>query len=251
MNAVAPVDPDAAHRAAARRVAQRFRPRSYARGYAGSKLRLDPVYRAIAESLDGTTLPLLDVGCGMGLLGLYLHERGLCHGYLGVDIDPRKLREGNAALADGPPSLHLAAGDAATMPPHHGHVAMLDVLHYLPFEGQSRALQQAAERIAPDGVLLIRTCLADRSWRFRATQAEEWLLHAAGWMRRDGTRYIPVRERLETPLRDAGLDVASRPLWGMTPFNSYLFVARRQPERQRATGASVADDPTPPTESPP
>ena len=227
MIVAAPADPDAAHRAAARRVAQRFRRRSYARGYAGSKLRLDPVYRAAAESFAGAPLALLDIGCGMGLLGLYLHERGICDAYLGVDIDPRKLREGKAALAAGPSSLRLDAGDATRMPPHRGHVALLDVLHYLPFESQAHALREAAERVAAGGALVIRTCLADGSWRFRATQAEEWLLHAAGWMRRDGTRFIPRREQVEAPLRDAGLAVASRPLWGATPFNSYLFVAKR------------------------
>lgn len=227
MKATAPADRDAAHRAAARRVAHRFKPHSYARGYAGSKLRLDPVYRVAAESLAGTPLPLLDIGCGMGLLGLYLHERGLCDDYLGLDIDPRKLHAGAAALAGAPASLRLGRGDAADMPPHHGHVALLDVLHYMPLDAQAHALRQAAGRVAPCGALLIRTCLADHGWRFRATQAEEWLLHACGWMRRDGTRSIPQRAHVEGALRKTGLAFTSRPLWGITPFNSHLFIARR------------------------
>lgn len=217
----------ATHRHAIHCVTLRFRPRSYARGYTRCKLRLDPAYGAIADALGDSRLPLLDIGCGMGLLGLYLHERGLCPDYLGVDIDPRKLRDGIAAIGAASATLRLREGDAARLPAHNGHVVLLDVLHYLSPAVQEGALRGAAARVAPGGLLLVRTCLADRSWRHRATVAEEWLLHASGWMRSDGTRNMPRREQVELALRREGFKVTSRPLWGLTPFNSHLFVAGR------------------------
>ena len=39
--------------------------------------------------------------------------------------------------------------------------------------------------------------------------------------------HFPDRAEVEAPLRDAGLGVDVRPLWGDTPFNSFLLVARR------------------------
>lgn len=216
------------HAHAAHRAAQRFRRHSFAWGYSHIKMRTDPAYAAVAEALGDRELPVLDVGCGMGLLGLYLCERRLCHGYLGIDRDARKVRDGAAACAPHASMMRLCEGDAGALPEHHGHVAMLDVLHYMQPCRQAEALAQAMSRVCDGGALVIRTCLRDDSMRYHATRAEEWLLHASGWMRSSGARNIPSRQQIETPLRDAGFVVAVRPLWGHTPFNSYLFVARHR-----------------------
>ena len=51
--------------------------------------------------------------------------------------------------------------------------------------------------------------LRDRSWRFRATVVEEFLLHATRWMR-SPARHYPLREEIEQPLRAAGWEVERR-----------------------------------------
>ncbi|MEO6969003.1 MAG: class I SAM-dependent methyltransferase [Rhodanobacteraceae bacterium] len=215
------------HNAAMGRIARRFPRFSFARGYVRFKLPTDPVYRAVERLLQGTDQPLLDIGCGMGLLGLYLCERGGNVVYLGVDRDARKLRAGRAASAHLAGLLNFQESDANALPAHRGDVAILDVLHYMPPEHQANLLNDAAERVSDEGVLLIRTCIRDDSWRYRLTVIEEWLLHASGWMHASGTRHIPTREQIAAPLRAAGFDVELRPLWGRTPFNSWLCVARR------------------------
>lgn len=216
------------HGAAMRRIACRFPRFSFTRGYVRFKLPTDPVYRAVELLLQDTRQPLLDIGCGMGLLGLYLCERGGDIVYLGVDRDARKLRAGRAASAQllaG--SMSFQETDANALPAHRGDVAILDVLHYMDLSRQADLLSDAAQRVSDEGVLLIRTCLRDDSWRYRLTVIEEWLLHASGWMHASGTRNIPTREQIAAPLRAAGFDVELRPLWGRTPFNSWLCVARR------------------------
>jgi hypothetical protein len=74
-------------------------------------------------------------------------------------------------------------------------------------------------------MLVIRNVLRDRSWRFRATVLEERFSRALGWMR-CATGHFPARDEIESPLREAGFDVRVKPLWGRTPFNSWLIVAR-------------------------
>jgi O-methyltransferase involved in polyketide biosynthesis len=103
---------------------------------------------------------------------------------------------------------------------------LIDVLHYLERDDQQTLLREAAARVAPGAALIVRSVLRDRGWRFRATVAEEFLLHAARWMR-SPARHYPSREEIEGPLRAAGLDADMRPLWGSTPFNSFVVVARR------------------------
>lgn len=197
------------------------------RGYVRGKLAGDPVYAATAALVAGTTLPLLDIGCGIGLLGLYLHALGHAQPYLGVDHDPRKIAAGQQAVqrAGLDTLMSLRHLDVAELPPMYGHVALLDVLHYLPAARQSPLLQEAARHLAPEGCLIIRNVLREPNWRFHATRVEEFFLRTSGWIP-GGAQHYPSAEELRVPLQDAGLDVRIEPLRGRTPFNSYLVVAR-------------------------
>lgn len=209
--------------AIARRVATRFS-RPWHRDYARAKVRTDPAYAATAAAIDQQA-PLLDIGCGIGLLGFYLRERGWTPDYLGVDFDTRKIASARAASRDGE-RIAFDDGHAQSLPDFAGNVALLDVLHYLGRDEQEALLREAAGRVSPGACLIVRSVLRDRSWRFRATVVEEWFIHAMRWMR-SAARHYPTREEIEQPLRDAGLDVDVQPLWGKTPFNSFVAIARR------------------------
>jgi 2-polyprenyl-3-methyl-5-hydroxy-6-metoxy-1,4-benzoquinol methylase len=200
-----------------------FNRRQYVRG----KLASDPVYAAVAQLIEeAPPFPLLDVGCGMGLLGHYLHGCGVLHGYIGIDHDERKIaaaRHAARAIGD---TLDLRCADVGDLPDFRGHVCLLDVLHYLPAARQPALLAQLAGHVAPGAQLMIRNVLRERHWRFHATVIEEHVLHATGWMR-VGADHYPSADEVVTPLHEAGLATTVRPLWGRTPFNSYLIVARR------------------------
>lgn len=221
-----PASPEPARRELARRIAARLR-WPWHRDYARAKLRFDPAYAAVADLVAGGTTAVLDVGCGFGLLGFYLRERGFRGAYRGVDFDAPKITEARRIALGHRIDLVFDDGDANALPPFAGHVVLLDVLHYLPAADQQALLREAAARVAPGALLIVRNVLRDRSWRFRATVCEEWLAHAVRWMR-SPPRHFPARAEIEEPLRAAGLDIDVRPLWGSTPFNSFAIVARRQ-----------------------
>lgn len=191
------------------------------------KLANDPVYAATVRLIGDSMLPLLDIGCGIGLLGQYLHAIGTRTDYTGVDHDPRKIRTAQAAArhAGAQDRMHLACTDATTLPPLRGNVALLDVLHYLGAEHQRRLLQAAARHLAPHGMLVIRNVLREPNWRFHATRAEEFFLRRSGWIP-GGVQHYPSAGELRVALENAGLDVCISPLRGRTPYNSYLLVAR-------------------------
>jgi hypothetical protein len=100
------------------------------------------------------------------------------------------------------------------------------VLHYLDDEGQRQALERVATAVAPGGVALIRTTLREGGWRFAMTRLEESLIHFCRWIPFDGSNF-PTREKVCAPFREAGFAEDVRPMWGWTPFNSYLFTFRR------------------------
>lgn len=210
------------------RIASRFSTRGD-RFYVHGKLATDPVYAACAAAIAGRPLPLLDIGCGLGLLGHYLHACGALDGYVGLDRDPRKIamgREaaGRAGLAG---TLTLHQSDAVSPQPMRGHVALLDVLHYLPRDRQAQVLGYAVDHLAEDGVLVLRNVIRDGSWRYRATVLEEKFIKAVGWIP-GGAQYFPTEDDIREVLEPRGIQVQLRPLFGRTPYNSWLLTASRR-----------------------
>jgi 2-polyprenyl-3-methyl-5-hydroxy-6-metoxy-1,4-benzoquinol methylase len=196
--------------------------------YVRAKLTGDPVYAAAFAIIADSALPLLDIGCGIGLLGQCLNARGHTQPYLGLDHDNRKIDTGRRAAQQAglDAVMRLQHVDAAELPAMQGHVALLDVLHYLSADRQLALLRAATLRLAPQGCLIIRNVLREPNWRFLATRVEEFFLHASGWLP-DRAQHYPSAGELLVPLEGAGLEVSIEPLRGHSPFNSYLIVARR------------------------
>src|SRR5437773_346966 len=88
----------AGHEAACARIAARFHSRLL-HHYVASKLRTDPVYLTVYELIRASAEPVLDVGCGVGLLAFYLRERGFQNPIHGLDCDVRKIRKAKQIAA--------------------------------------------------------------------------------------------------------------------------------------------------------
>lgn len=217
---------------AARRAADRFRHSRVLHGYAKGKIQWDPAYAAVARLLKGSAHPILDIGCGVGLLAAYLREMGCRQAISGIEPDAAKVDIANGKVASAYPSLEFHTGNALALPEFSGDVVMLDVLHYMEPAGQSLALGAVAARIAPGGCALIRTTFRDSSWRYFATLAEEAFVRGSGWIR-GGRCHFPLRRTVEEIFQDRGLAVTIGPMWGKTPFNSYLIEIRRSSPHPR------------------
>lgn len=217
----------------AKRIASAFLPdwplgNRYHYYYARAKLRSDPLYPGACEALRGTRAPVLDLGCGLGLLAHALHEEGLGLRYFGVDHDARKIVDARRAasrrgLADaGFETLDLSR----TLPPHRGSVAMLDVLQFFTPERQQAIVDGMIGMLEPGTRLVIRTGLDDGSRRGHVTRVTDRLSHLLGWMK-SAPRHYPDPARLRACFDAAGLRSEFSPLAGDTPFNNWLVVAAR------------------------
>jgi len=204
-------------------------PGRWERWYAAAKLRSDPVYAAVTKELQGASLPVLDIGCGIGLLACYLRESGFVSAIAGFDYDPQKISCAQSMAArSGYAGLSFMTGDARSgLPDFSGHVVILDILQFFTPEEQAALLRAAASRVAQGGRLIIRTALRDDSMRFRITVAGDWLARLTFWMKGSPVSY-PDRALFESVLSAAGLRVRLQPLWGGTPFNNHLVVAERE-----------------------
>lgn len=196
--------------------------------YTRAKLRSDPVYSAVMREIDGTSAPLLDIGCGIGLLSHYLRACGHLAPVTGFDYDERKVASAQAMAAKaGRPGLTFAAGDARRgLPEFSGHVVILDILQFFTEAEQDKLLTDAAARVARGARLIVRSALQDESWRFRLTVLGDYLARVTFWMKAGPTRY-PDAGQFRRVLTAAGLEVRIEPMWGGTPFNNYLIVGSR------------------------
>ena len=216
-----------------REIAGRFKPERLREGwfdycYSRAKLGSDPLYPGVCVALRGTTAPLLDMGCGLGLLAHALRADGIGVPYRGVDNDASKIARATRAAARA--NLDDVAFDtvdlARTYPQHRGSVALLDVLQFIAPEAQARALDAAVAMLVPGAKLVIRTGLADGSGRARVTRAVDVFSHALRWMNAGPSRY-PEADALRARFAAAGLEVEFTPLYGNTPFNNWRVVATR------------------------
>lgn len=206
------------------RVGSLFRSR-FLRGYVRGKIGGDPVYEAASKHLPDA--PLLDLGCGVGVLAFYLRERGFTAPIVAIDHDVKKIecaRQAGRAYD----ALTFRSGDARQPLEFAGSVALLDLLHYFDEATQRQILRNVAAAVAPGCVAIIRDGIRDGSWRYRMTYAQESFSRLIGWLR---------AERLHFPTMPTILDafigfelVACHRLSGRTPFNNYLFVFRRPSE---------------------
>ncbi|MDP4780165.1 MAG: class I SAM-dependent methyltransferase [Akkermansiaceae bacterium] len=196
--------------------------------YTSSKLSTDPLYDGVYEEIKSSTLPLLDVGCGLGILGMYLRERGWRNHVTGFDFDAGKIKGGQRMIQKGNyKHITLSQGDARTdLPKHHGDVTILDILQFFDDSQKKELLNGIAKRVAPGGKLIIRSGLHEKNLRFYTTIAADFFAKITFWMKSAPIHY-PTAEFFCTTLKAEGLEVSIRPFWGKTPFNNYLIVAKR------------------------
>lgn len=212
-----------------RRIAGRFLPNRNLYWHVRAKLATDPMYPEIADLLADSDAPLLDLGCGIGLLAHCLRARGIRSGYVGVDNDAKKIATAReTATQTGLPDVSFSALDLAdAFPAHSGNVALLDVLQYLSDHPRAQLLGNALASIAPDARLILRTGLEGGGWRTRFTRGVDRFAAWVRWMNAAPKGY-PTRSLLEETFARHGMQATFRPAWGRLPFNNWLVIVEHR-----------------------
>lgn len=207
---------------AAEKIAEAVGGSRWLRGYVRGKLRSDPVFgagRAVVERVGG---PVADIGCGLGLFGLWLRAHGSAVSYRGCDLAGWKIASGQAAASRlGCGDFHLVAADMTAFPLDGARViCAFDVIHYLDDAGQAALVRRLAATVHAGSTVLLRTGVRGCGWRSAVTRMEEWWTRACGWIR-GGQINFPRLEDLREQFSAAGCRVEARPLWGNTFFSSH------------------------------
>lgn len=206
-------------------IAEHFRSSRYLYYYTKNKLKADPVYQAVLQTVMPLKIPLLDIGCGVGLLEYYLRQHGWDIPCLGVDLAAEKIERANT-ISRNYHDLEFQVVDARNAVRPGYSIALLDILHFLKDEEQQDFLQRCAAGIPEGGVVMIRNGVKMPGWRYPMTVAEEIFVRGIGWMV-GGPMNFPTIEEILAPFESAGFEAHHEPLWGNTPFSSMWFVFRK------------------------
>jgi SAM-dependent methyltransferase len=210
-------------------IASAYVPRRTHYWYARCKLASDPLYLGVGDALRGIEAPLLDLGCGVGLLAHTLRAQGLAMAYHGLDNDAQKIevaRKAAARAAFANVRFERLDLSADALPNHLGSVALLDVLQFLAPQAATALIECAAACVSPGARLVIRSGLQDAGTRTRITRTVDALSRRVGWMNAAPKAY-PTQSGLRSLLENCGLRASFTPLRGRMPFNNWLIVAER------------------------
>lgn len=201
--------PDPIHEVVARLEAIPVAGDRWLRGYGKSKVRTDQLYPAALPLIPpGETV--LDLGCGIGLLGLLLEARGLHNDTLGIEWDPAKARFGQR-LANGSVRARILCGDLFQVPwPPCTVVAVLDVLHYLPAARQRDLLFRIGAHLPEGGRLLLRAMDSQTRGMAILTRLAEWVAVGCRWNLAPSVHWRPLAD-LRIDLAGAGFSLLSAP----------------------------------------
>ena len=204
-------------------VAARYKSRP-AHYYVKSKLRMDPVARALVAQGEAEPFgEVVDVACGRGQVALLLRVTGVASAVTGLDWDLGKVANATDAAAGltGASFLHADVCEATL--PAADTVLLIDILHYLRREEQDDLLVRAAR--AARRRVIVRDVDPDRGATSSLTHAWEWVTTTLGYNR--GARVSPRSFAEITAVLESEGMVVTRELCSARGLSNVLLVARR------------------------
>jgi len=142
--------------------------------YVKIKLKLEKNYRLLNEIIP-LKASIIDLGCGYGYLDYMLRYVSKQRILTGIDYDQEKIDVANriGIYDDG---INFYVKDVSTEEIPKADVYILnDVLHYMPKELQIKVLNNCFDKVAKNGMIIIRDADADMTKRTKVTNITEIL----------------------------------------------------------------------------
>jgi 2-polyprenyl-3-methyl-5-hydroxy-6-metoxy-1,4-benzoquinol methylase len=175
---------------------------------------------------------VLEVGSGHGLLSLYLALSCPTRSVVGVDIDLHKviLADGaRARLEPGEAEVEFHAVEPGVLPAGpFDAIVINDVLYLMPEAMRRAVLDGCIERLAPDGVLLVKELDVAPRWKYEVGRVQEIVATRLLEFTQGEEMEIAPMADFAAQLRDAGLDVTTHRIDRGYPHPHQLVIGRHR-----------------------
>jgi 2-polyprenyl-3-methyl-5-hydroxy-6-metoxy-1,4-benzoquinol methylase len=184
-------------------------------------------FRAVAAQMPASG-PLLDVGCGHGLLSLLLALGSPDRQVTGIDVDDAKLAAARAAAVAGGLAATFGPAEDGKLPagPWAG-IAIVDVLYLLSAPDQRALLGACAEALEPGGTLVVKEMAPAPRWKATWNTVQETAaVKVLGITAGEEFTFLSPADLAEA-MAAGGLTVTDRPLHRGYPHPHHLLVGRK------------------------
>jgi 2-polyprenyl-6-hydroxyphenyl methylase/3-demethylubiquinone-9 3-methyltransferase len=168
---------------------------------------------------------MLDVGCGHGLFANALALGSPDRQVLGVDPSAAKIAVARASAAGLTNVRYLQGVVQEIDEGGFDAISILDVLYLLPLDEKLAVLRACRERIAPDGVLVLKTNDTRPAWKYRVARLQETVMTGLGLTLGHGL-YFVGRDQHVRLLERAGFRARVVDLNTWLPYPHVMFVSR-------------------------
>ena len=165
---------------------------------------------------------IYDIGCGYGLLSLYLHQTSEYRRIIGLDKDKKRISL-LRRISKGDPRLSFSVRDLTADRSLHKPdcIILYDILHHLSFQDQMILLKSCSTSLKEGGVLVVKEIDASKKIRLFYT----WLLDKL-MTRNDPLFYSSSKDHV-LMLRRCGLSVRQEKLISLLPYPHILLIAKK------------------------
>ncbi len=184
-------------------------------------------FPAVAAQLPGTGR-ILEVGCGHGVLSLYLALTSPDRQVVGVDVDEDKLAVARtAAGAEGlAATFEVVAGAELPAGPWAG-IAIVDVLYLLSADHQRKLLRSCADLLVPGGVLAVKEMALVPRWKATWNRVQETAsVKVLGITEGSELTFLAPAD-MAAAMAEGGLTVRDRPIHRGYPHPHHLLVGTK------------------------
>jgi 2-polyprenyl-6-hydroxyphenyl methylase/3-demethylubiquinone-9 3-methyltransferase len=194
------------------------------RGFVLARHLLAPLARvADAVPLRGR---ILDIGCGHGLFSNALAFGSSGRQVLGVDPSGAKIAVARASSVRIPNIRYQQTMAQQVDEDGFDAITILDELYLLPVEEKLAVLRACRERIAPDGVLIVKANDTRPPWKYRVARLQEEAMTGLGLTLGHGDLHFLSREQNANLLELAGFVPRFVDLNTWLPYPHVMFVCR-------------------------